>query len=86
MENDKIIFWRNLLLRTFIIGVLFAILVFVLLTVFRPRLEVLATFIFGTDEKEIREVLLTFFMNMRLILIFLILSPTLALHTMIKKK
>lgn len=85
MENEKIIFWRNFLLRTFLIGVLFAILIFILVIAFKPTWEMLVTNVFGTDEKESGKIVLTFFMNVRLVLVFLILSPAIALHWMRKK-
>ncbi len=85
MENEKIIFWRNFLLRTFLIGVLFAILNFVLLVAFRPTWDMIVTKFFVTEEKEIGKVVLNFFMNVRLVLVFLILSPAIALHLMAKK-
>jgi len=85
MENEKIIFWRNFLLRTFLIGVLFAILIFILVIAFKPTWGMLVTNVFGTDEKESGKIVLTFFMNVRLVLVFLILSPAIALHWMRKK-
>jgi hypothetical protein len=41
--------------------------------------------IFGIEEKELGKVVLNFFMNVRLVLVFLILSPAIALHWMVKK-
>ena len=85
MENEKIVFFRNFLLRTLLIGVLFAILTFVLLVAFRNTWEMWVAKIFGTEEKELGKIVLNFFMNVRLVLVFLILSPAIALHWMVKK-
>jgi len=85
MENEKIVFFRNFLLRTLFIGVLFAILTFVLLVAFRNTWEMWVAKIFGTEEKELGKIVLNFFMNVRLVLVFLILSPAIALHWMVKK-
>jgi hypothetical protein len=86
MENDKIIFWRNMLFRTFLIGMGLAIILAVLILAFWHTWEIWVVQLFRTDEKELGRVVLTFFMNVRLILVFLILAPALALHTMKWKK
>ena len=85
MEKEKIIFLRNFLFRTFLIGVLFAILIFILLVVFRHNWQMWVANIFGTEEKELGKVVFNFFMNVRLVLVFMILSPAIALHWMVKK-
>jgi len=86
MENEKIIFWRNFLLRTFLIGMGLAIILAVLILAFWHTWEIWVVQLFRTEEKELGRVVLAFFMNVRLILVFLILAPAIALHTMIKKK
>ena len=85
MENEKIVFFRNFLFRTLLIGVFFAILTFVLLVAFRNTWEIWVAKYFGTEEKELGKIVLNFFMNVRLVLVFLILSPAIALHWMVKK-
>jgi hypothetical protein len=85
MEKEKIFFWRNLLLRTFFIGIMFAIVLFVLIVAFWNTWEMWTTNLFRTEKGEFGKVVLYFFMNVRLILVFLILSPALALHLMSKK-
>jgi len=86
MENEKIIFWRNMLLRTFLIGMGLAVILAVLILAFWHTWEIWVVQLLRTDEKELGRVMLTFFMNVRLILVFLILAPALALHSMIRKK
>lgn len=86
MENETIIFWRNFLFRTFLIGMGLAVILAVLILAFWHTWEIWVVQLFKTDEKELGKVVLTFFMNVRLILVFLILAPAIALHTMIRKK
>lgn len=86
MEVNKIIFFRNFLFRTFIIGVLFAIFLGVMTLTFWDSLVSLSQQFFKMDEKELGELMLNFFMHVRLILLFLFLAPTLALHWMVKGK
>lgn len=56
------------------------------LVAFRHTWETWIGDIFGIEEKELGKVVLTFFMNVRIILVFIILSPAIALHWMIKKE
>jgi len=86
VEVNKIIFFRNFLFRTFIIGVLFAIFLGVMTLTFWDSLVSLSQQFFKMDEKELGELMLNFFMHVRLILLFLFLAPTLALHWMVKGK
>ena len=86
MEVHKIIFFRNFLFRTFIIGVLFAIFLGVITLTFWDSWVSLSQHLFKIDEKELGELMLNFFMHVRLILLFLFLAPTLALHWMVKGK
>lgn len=86
METEKIIFFRNLLFRCLIIGVLFAIFFGVLtMTLWDTWVGMVERF-FKVDEKELRELTLTFFLNVRIVLVFLFLVPALALHGMVKSK
>ena len=83
MEADRIIFFRNFLFRTFLIGVLFAIFLGVMTLVFWDLMTSLSERFFKIDEKELGEIMLTFFLQVRIILLFLFLAPTLALHWML---
>lgn len=86
MEIEKIIFFRNFLFRTLIIGILFAIFLAVLTFAFWDTWVPLTVRFFKIEEKEIGELLLTFFLHVRIVLVFLILAPALALHWMVKSK
>ena len=85
MEKEKIIFLRNFLLRTFFIGILFAILILIIAVIFKNSWEIWAAKIFGMEKDDVGEIFFSFFMNVRLVLLFLILSPAVALHWMSKK-
>ena len=84
METIKIIFFRNFLFRTFLIGLLFAILLFLATLALRGVLVPVAMSVFNLEEPEINEMIVAFFLNVRLVLLFLILAPALALHWMVK--
>ena len=84
METEKILFFRNFLFRTFIIGVLFAIffamVTFALWDVLMPWVADL----FRIEPTEMGELIVTFFMNVRIVLVFFMLAPAIALHWMAK--
>lgn len=86
MELEKIVFFRNFLFRTLIIAVLFAIFLAVLTFALWDTWAPMTVRIFRVEEKELGELILTFFLNVRLVLVFLILAPALALHWMAKSK
>jgi hypothetical protein len=85
MEREKIIFLRNFFFRAFIIGVAFG-LVYVIATCafWNTWASWMATW-FKVDEKEFTRLVVLFFMQLRIIIVFLFLVPALALHWMAKK-
>jgi hypothetical protein len=86
MEHAKIIFFRNFFMRAFIIGVAFALFYFVATCVFWNTGLAWATHFFKIDEKEFGRLVLVFFVELRVVLVFLFLVPALALHWMARKK
>ena len=86
MEHEKIIFFRNFFLRAFIIGVAFALFYFIVTYVFWNTGVSWATHFLKIDEKEFGRLVLLFFVELRVVLVFLFLVPALALHWMAKKK
>ena len=80
MEYAKIIFFRNFLLRAFAIGVLFALFFFVVTIAFWDTWTAWVTHVFKVDEKELGRIVLLFFVQVRLVIVFLFLVPALALH------
>lgn len=86
METDKMIFLRSLLFKTFLVGILFAIVVALLTFALRGVFLPLATNVFRVEEAEVNELIFAFFLNVRLVLLFFILAPAVALHWMIRVK
>jgi hypothetical protein len=85
MEREKIIFLRNFLFRAFIIGVAFGLFYFIVAYAFWNTWATWVAHWFKVDEKELSRLLLLFFMQLRIVLVFLFLVPALALHWMAKK-
>jgi hypothetical protein len=85
MDYGKIIFFRNFFLRAFIIGVVFALFYFIVTYSLWDTWASWATHVFKTDEKELGRVVLMFFVELRLVLVFLFLVPGLAFHWMARK-
>ncbi len=86
MEYEKFIFFWNFLFRAFLIGVAFALFYFIATYVFWDTAVSWATHFFKTDEKELGRLVLMFFVELRIVLVFLFLVPALALHWMARKK
>jgi hypothetical protein len=86
MEREKIIFWRDLLLRMFVIGLVVALLILGGTVAFWNTAARVVMHLFLVDEKALGRLTLTFFINVRIVLIFFFLVPALALHWMTKKK
>lgn len=85
MEREKIIFFRNLFLRAFVIGVAIALLMFGAMMTFWSTAAGWMMHLFQVDEKEFARIVLSFFTNVRLVVIFLFLVPALALHWTARK-
>jgi len=78
METEKIIFFRNLFFKCFIIGVLFGILYVAGTIVFwNSYLMSWVENFFKISEKDLGYMVLNFFVNIRLILAFFMLIPAL---------
>lgn len=87
METEKMIFWRNFLLKTFIIGLAFvAFYLITSLIFFNSPMMAWIEGVFKVNENEIGKMTLSFFGAIRFVLVFLILVPCIALHWMIKNK
>ena len=87
METQKIIFVRNFLFRTFLIGLAFAIFYLIVTIAFwNSSLMSWIESKFKVSEAELGTLTLSFFTLIRFVLVFIILAPCIALHLMIKKK
>jgi hypothetical protein len=86
MEHDKIIFLRNVFFRAFIIGLAFALFYFVATFLFWNTGVSWATHFFKIDEREFGRLVLMFFIELRVVLVFFFLVPALALHWMARRK
>ena len=85
MEHQQIILFRNLFFRTFVIGVIFALLLVILTFTLWNVWAGWVMSLFRVEEKQLGEVVLLFFTNVRIVLLFFFLAPALALHWTAKK-
>jgi hypothetical protein len=85
MEREKIIFFRNLFLRAFAVGVLFALFYWIVTLASWHTYSPWLSERFKIDEKELGALTLNFFANLRVVLVFFFLVPALALHWSAKK-
>jgi hypothetical protein len=86
MERDKVIFLRTFFYTAFFIGLILALFYFAATVVFWNTAVSLATHFFKVDEKEFGNLVLLFFIQLRIVVVFLFLVPALALHWMARKK
>jgi len=78
LETLRII--RNVLLRCFAVGVVFALLMLVAMLAAWPVWTGLATRWFHADEAQLGVIALQFFTAIRFYFVFVLLAPALALH------
>lgn len=86
MDRDKIIFLRNFFYVAFVIGLIFALFYFAATTLFWNTGASWARHFFKIDEKEFGRLVLLFFIQLRVVVVFFFLVPALALHWMARKK
>jgi hypothetical protein len=85
MEREKIIFFRNFFLRGFAVGVLFALFYWIVTLALWHTYSPWLSERFKVDEKDLGVITLNFFANLRVVLVFFFLVPSLALHWSAKK-
>jgi len=85
MEREKIIFLRNLFLRMFVVGIVIALLLFGATLAFWNTATGWVMHLFSVDEKTLGRIVLTFFTNVRIVVLFFFLVPAIALHWTAKK-
>ena len=86
METDKILFFRNFLFKTFLVGLVLAVVLFIGMIALRDVWLSFAMSLFHLEEPEINEAVFAFILDVRLVLLFFILAPALALHWMVKNR
>ena len=86
MEKQKLILIRDFLLKTFVIGFAFAILLFVMTAVFWDKWSTFLYTKFEVPKKELGELVIDSFLHLRLYLIFVLLVPGISMHWLIKSK
>jgi hypothetical protein len=84
MTVNQMIFWRNFLFRTFLIGVLLALLLFIFIKVFWSTWVTAAVSMVHVDDSVLAQAVVQMFMEMRIVIIFFLLAPAFALHWMIR--
>ena len=85
MEREKIIFLRNLFLRMFVVGIVIALRLLGATLAFWNIAAGWVMHLFSVDEKTLGIIVLTFFTNVRIVVLFFFLVPAIALHWMAKK-
>lgn len=86
MNRETTIFFRNFFFVAFVIGLIFALFYFFATMLLWNTAVSWATRLFRMDEKEFGKLALLFFMELRVVLVFLFLVPALALHWIARKK
>ncbi|HYW54615.1 MAG TPA: hypothetical protein VE826_11635 [Dongiaceae bacterium] len=71
---------RNVLLRTFAVGVVFALVMLVATLAAWPVWTGLAMSWFHADQAQLSSIVLAFFTAIRFFFLFVLLAPALALH------
>jgi hypothetical protein len=85
MGREKIIFLRNVFLRAFVVGVVFALFYWVVTLALWQAYAPWVMERFKLNEKELGALTLNFFANVRIVIVFFFLVPALALHWTSKK-
>jgi hypothetical protein len=86
MERDRILLFRNFFFAAFIIGLIFALFYLAATALFWNTGVSWAAHLFKVGEKELGRLVLLFFVQLRVVLVFFFLVPALALHWMARKK
>ncbi len=86
MEKQKLILIRDFLLKTFVVGFIFAILLFVMTATFWDKWSNFVYAKFFVPKEELGHLVVDSFLHLRLYLIFVILVPGIAMHWLVKSK
>jgi hypothetical protein len=87
METEKMIFWRDFLLRIFLVGIAFVVIIAIAWLIFsNSAMMPWIAGLFKLNDNELGRYMLRFIGAARFLLIFFVLVPCIALHWMIKSK
>ncbi len=86
MNNDALRLARNILFRSFVVGLALTAVMMVLTISFWVPWTALATRLFHTDTATLTPMVLKFFVDIRFFLVFVLLTPALAIHWTLKKE
>lgn len=86
MEIQKLILIRDFLFKTFIVGLVFAIFMFVMTVALWDRWTGFIYAKFHIPYEELGKLVFGFFLDLRLYLVFVVLVPAIALHWLIKSQ
>lgn len=86
METSTILFLRSLFLKTFLVGLLLAILLAAATLGLKSIWMPLMTDLFQLSENEVSGMVFGTLLNVRIVLLFFLLAPGLALHWMAKER
>lgn len=76
---------RNVLLRTFVVGFVIALVLGLVTMMGWVKWMTMASAWFHTDPATLTPLVLNFFLDIRFFLLFIVLAPALAMHWTIKK-
>jgi hypothetical protein len=86
MDRDKMVFLRNSFYAAFFIGLIFALFYFAATTLLWNTGVSWASYFFKIDEEEFGRLVLLFFIQLRIVIVFFFLVPALALHWMTRRR
>ena len=86
MDRARIIFFRNFFYAAFVIGIIFVLFYFAATLLFWNTATSWATQLCKVDEKEFGNLVLLFFIQLRIVAVFFFLVPALALHWIVRKR
>lgn len=86
MNFDTLRVYRNILLRSFVIGFAITLVLGIVTMLGWTSWMSLATSWFHTDEATLTPLVLKMFVDIRFFLLFVVLTPGLAMHWTLKKE
>lgn len=85
MDTTQLIYLRNFFFKAFLIGLVAFFILLIGTALLWEQWSFLILEIFKVDEPTLGKMVVNSFLNSRMIIIFLLLVPAIALHLVIKK-